>query len=102
MGGKWFQPLGATPTTHILKLPMGVVGNFQRDFSDSIENEWLCGQLLGELGFAVAPREIARVGEHRALVEPRFDRRWTGVTEEQARRRAFKPARGAWIARLPQ
>ena len=102
MAGRWFRPSGATPTTHILKLPLGVVGNFQGDFSDSVENEWLCGQLLRELGLPVAESQIARFGEQRALVVTRFDRRWNGVTSEEARRRSFKPLRGTWIVRLPQ
>jgi serine/threonine-protein kinase HipA len=102
MAGKWFRPTAATPTTHILKLPLGVVGNFQGDFSDSVENEWLCGQLLRELGLAVAESEIARFGEQRVLVVTRFDRRWSGVTAEEVQRRSFKPTRGTWIARLPQ
>jgi serine/threonine-protein kinase HipA len=102
MGGKWFRPTGATPTTHILKLPLGVVGNFQGDFSDSVENEWLCGQLLRELGLPVAESEIARFGEQRALVVTRFDRRWSGVTAQEVQRRSFKPSRRTWIARLPQ
>jgi serine/threonine-protein kinase HipA len=102
MGGKWFQPLDATPTTHILKLPLGTVGNFQGDFSDSVENEWLCGQLLRELGFQTAASEIARFGKQRVLVVTRFDRRWNGVTDEEAQRRSFKPTRSTWIARLPQ
>lgn len=102
MGGKWFQPLDATPTTHILKLPLGTVGNFQGDFSDSVENEWLCGKLLRELGFQTAASEIARFGKQRVLVVTRFDRRWNGVTDEEAQRRSFKPTRSTWIARLPQ
>jgi len=102
MGGKWFQPLDATPTTHILKLPLGTVGNFQGDFSDSVENEWLCGRLLRELGFQTAASEIARFGKQRVLVVTRFDRRWNGVTAEEAQRRSFKPTRSTWIARLPQ
>lgn len=102
MSGRWFQPTGATPTTHILKLPMGMVGNFQGDFSDSVENEWLCGQLLRELGLPVAESEVASFGQQRVLVVRRFDRRWSGVTAEEARRRSFKPTRGTWIARLPQ
>jgi serine/threonine-protein kinase HipA len=37
--GKWFRPRGATPTTHILKLPLGVVGGgLQLDMSESVEN----------------------------------------------------------------
>ena len=102
MSGRWYQPTGATPTTHILKLPLGLVGNFQGDFSDSVENEWLCGQLLRELGLPVAESEVATFGEQRVLVVRRFDRRWSGVTAEQAQRRSFKPTRGTWIARLPQ
>jgi len=102
MGGKWFRPTGATPTTHILKLPLGVVGNFQGDSSDSVENEWLCGQLLRELGLPVAESEIARFGEQRVLVVTRFDRRWSGVTAQEVQRRSFKPTRRTWIARLPQ
>ena len=94
MAGRWFRPSGATPTTHILKLPLGVVGNFQGDFSDSVENEWLCGQLLRELGLPVAESQIARFGEQRALIVTRFDRRWNGVTSEEARRRSFKPTAG--------
>ena len=27
IGRHWYKPLGSTPTTHILKLPLGVVGN---------------------------------------------------------------------------
>lgn len=102
MAGRWHRPTDATPTTHILKLPLGVVGNFQGDFSNSVENEWLCGQLLRELDFPVADSEMARFGEQRALVVTRFDRRWQGVTAEGAQQRSFKPARGMWIARLPQ
>jgi serine/threonine-protein kinase HipA len=102
MAGKWFRPTGATPTTHILKLPLGVVGNFQGDFSDSVENEWLCGQLLRELGLPVAESELARFGEQRVLVVTRFDRRWSGTTAKEVQRRSFKPTPRTWITRLPQ
>ncbi len=50
IGGNWYSPRGATPTTHILKLPLGVVGNLRLDLASSIENEWVCLQLLRELG----------------------------------------------------
>jgi serine/threonine-protein kinase HipA len=102
MGSRWFQPHGATPTTHILKLPLGIVGNFQGDFSDSVENEWLCGQLLRELGLPVADSEIGRFGEERTLIVTRFDRRWQGVTAEEVKKRSFRPTQGVWVARLPQ
>ena len=41
-GGRWMRPRGATPTTHIMKLPLGLVGNSQVNLSTSVENEWLC------------------------------------------------------------
>ena len=36
---QWCLPLGCTPTTHLFKLPMGVIGEGQIDFSSSVENE---------------------------------------------------------------
>lgn len=37
--GQWQRPLGSTPTTHILKLPLGLVGAMQADMRTSVENE---------------------------------------------------------------
>ena len=102
MGAKWYRPMGATPTTHILKLPLGLVGNMRADMTDSVENEWLCGQLMNELGIATAETEICTFGESKALVVTRFDRRWQGVPEGGEQKARFKPPEGAWIARLPQ
>jgi len=31
-----------TPTTHIIKQPIGVIKEYNIDLSDSVENEWLC------------------------------------------------------------
>jgi serine/threonine-protein kinase HipA len=103
MGGRWFRPHHATPTTHILKLPLGVVGGFRGDLSDSVENEWLCSQFLKEVGLPVANTRIARFGEQRTLVVDRFDRRWVGVKDaSEVEKKRFKPKAGVWIARLPQ
>jgi serine/threonine-protein kinase HipA len=102
MGGAWFRPRHATPTTHILKLPLGIIGNFRGDFSDSVENEWLCAQVLRELDLPVADAAIARFGERRALVVTRFDRRWVGTDATAVEKKRFKPEKGTWIARLPQ
>jgi serine/threonine-protein kinase HipA len=89
IGRKWHRPLGATPTTHILKLPLGLVGGSRRiDLSDSVENEWLCAQIVGALGLPVARTTMASFDGQKALVVERFDRAWM---ED-----------GAWIARLPQ
>lgn len=72
--GQWMKPRGATPTTHIFKLPMGLVGGRQADFSTSVDNEWLCLRLLRAFGLPVAQAEIATFGRQRVLVVERFDR----------------------------
>ena len=102
MGGKWYRPHGATPTTHILKLPLGLVGNMRADMTDSVENEWLCAQIMAGLGIGMARTEMATFGATKALVVTRFDRRWQGVAEGADQKSRFKPPEGAWIARLPQ
>jgi serine/threonine-protein kinase HipA len=102
MGGAWFRPHGATPTTHILKLPLGVIGNFRGDFRDPVENEWLCAQLMREFGLAVAETAILKCGAQTVLALKRFDRRWIGADPAVVARHGFKPKKGMWIARLPQ
>ncbi len=72
--GKWMKPRGATPTTHIFKLPIGLVGGRKADFSTSVDNEWLCLRLFKEFGLPTANAEIATFGKQRVLVVERFDR----------------------------
>ena len=86
--GKWHRPSGATPTTHILKLPLGLVGGRRLDLTHSVENEWLCAQMLDGVGLPVAPVEICCFDDEKALAVERFDRRFA--------------ADGRWILRLPQ
>lgn len=103
IGNTWHRPLGATPTTHILKLPLGIVGGgLQLDLSDSVDNEWLCAALLEALGLPVARTEIARFGEQRVLAVERFDRSWQNIGKADTAAARFKPPAKAWIARLPQ
>jgi serine/threonine-protein kinase HipA len=93
--GRWCRPLGATPTTHLFKLPLGLIGGQSRriDFTGSVDNEWLCLRLLGLYGLPVPCAQIATFGKHRPLIVERFDRR-------------LVPAAGdgtpAWWLRLPQ
>ena len=89
--GQWRRPLGATPTTHIFKLPLGLVGNMRADMSDSVENEWLCARLLAALGMPVANCEPAMFGKRKVLVVERFDRALQSPS-----------AGNEWLARLPQ
>ena len=77
MGRRWLRPTGSTPTTHILKLPLGLVGNQQLDLRDSVENEWLCAQILAAFGLPVAHCDIREFSGTKVLVVERFDRRWT-------------------------
>ena len=86
--GRWQLPKGATPTTHIFKLPMGEVGSFKGDLSTSVENEWLCSIIAREFGLEAANCEMARFEDQPVLIVERFDRR-------------ISPD-GKWWLRLPQ
>lgn len=101
-GGQWRRPLGATPTTHILKLPLGLVGNMRADLWDSVENEWLCARILASLSFKVAHTEIASFEDQKTLVVERFDRRWQNIEPNAQNAPGFEPDQDVWIARLPQ
>lgn len=101
-GEQWRQPLGATPTTHILKLPLGIVGNMRADLWDSVENEWLCAKILVSLGFKVANTEMACFEDQKVLVVERFDRRWQNIEANTQNAPGFEPGQDVWIARLPQ
>ena len=85
--GKWCRPLGATPTTHIFKLPLGLVGHLQFDMQNSVENEWLCSRVMNAFGLETAACSIQEFGSRKVLIVERFDRK-------------LEP--GRWIARLPQ
>jgi serine/threonine-protein kinase HipA len=64
---KWMRPKGTTPTTHILKLPIGTGGG-GIDLTTSVENEWLCAQILREYDVPVARCSMDRFGEQQVLV----------------------------------
>jgi serine/threonine-protein kinase HipA len=73
--GQWLLPQGSTPTTHILKLPLGYVGGRKADFTTSVDNEWMCLRLLRAFGLPAAHATIEQFGSKRVLVVERFDRR---------------------------
>ncbi|WP_303907335.1 type II toxin-antitoxin system HipA family toxin [Thiohalomonas denitrificans] len=76
--GQWLLPSGATPTTHIFKLPLGLIGGERKlDMRDSVENEWLCSRILHAYDLPVANCEVASFEGHRALIVERFDRRFS-------------------------
>ena len=75
--------------THIIKLPLGLVGNMQADMRTSVYNEWLCLKFMEALGFDVAKADIVTFADHTpVLVVERFDRKMHSS--------------GTWILRLPQ
>lgn len=86
--GHWKRPHGSTPTSHILKLPIGLVGARKADFGTSVENEWLCMELMREFGLPTARTEIVQFGSQKVLSVERFDRQMHSS--------------GTWLLRLPQ
>lgn len=86
--GAWMRPHGSTPTTHILKLPLGLAGHRKADLTGTVENEWLCMNLLAEFGLPVAQTAILNFGTQKVLGVERFDRKMHSS--------------GEWIMRLPQ
>jgi len=89
--GLWCVPLGSTPTTHIFKLPLGLIGGMKLDMRDSVDNEWLCSLILKEFGLPVAACQPMQFEDVRALVVERFDRAWWTAPNGDAR-----------LIRLPQ
>ncbi|HEV3425869.1 MAG TPA: type II toxin-antitoxin system HipA family toxin [Paraburkholderia sp.] len=85
---QWLLPESSTPTTHIFKLPSGLVGNMRADMRTSVENEWLCSKIVATYGLPIAQCEIAGFEEQKVLIVERFDRRLS--------------SNASWILRLPQ
>jgi serine/threonine-protein kinase HipA len=86
--GKWLLPHGSTPTTHIFKLPLGLVGHMQADMRTSVENEWLCSKIMEAYQIPIARCEIKQFDDQKTLVVERFDRMLSSDR--------------SWIIRLPQ
>lgn len=89
--GQWYLPHGATPTTHILKLPLGLIGGMKLDMRHSVENEWLCARILAAYGLPVAACEPLVFEDMKVLAVERFDRAWWAAPQGDRR-----------LLRLPQ
>lgn len=74
--GQWCLPRGSTPTTHIFKLPLGLIGGMKLDMRHSVENEWLCAKILEAFGLPVAACQPMQFEDIKVLVVERFDREW--------------------------
>lgn len=88
---RWCRPHAGTPTSHIFKLPVGLVGNMRFDLSESVENEWLCSEILAAFGLPVARTEPLQFEGSKVLAVERFDRAWSKNENEPT-----------WLMRLPQ
>lgn len=65
--GRWFQPWGSTPSTHIFK-PAAA------NLDGLVENEHLCLESAAEMELTTTRSEIAHFGEHVVIVVERYDR----------------------------
>lgn len=88
IGQQWAKPIGSTPTSHIMKLPMGELPQVGIDLTDSCENEFICLELARAFGFNVANSEVLYFGDQKVLSVERFDRKYASD--------------GSWLMRLPQ
>jgi len=87
---QWYLPTGSTPTTHILKLPIGTIVTHSHalDMTDSVENELICMRLSQAFGLPTAHCDILKVDDVKVLSVQRFDRKTSSNNQ--------------WIMRLPQ
>lgn len=84
------MPHNNTPTTHIIKLPIGVIEShsYTMDLSNSVENEYLCTLIAKEFDLPVPHCSIIKTKNVKALAVERFDRKYSSDK--------------SWIIRLPQ
>ncbi|MEX1222319.1 MAG: type II toxin-antitoxin system HipA family toxin [Idiomarina sp.] len=88
--GQWCLPKGNTPTSHIIKLPIGKIQSHDHtiDLSDSVENEMLCLKVARAFGFDAPDCEVITTPNIKALAVERFDRKYASDH--------------SWLMRLPQ
>ncbi|MGB5445509.1 MAG: type II toxin-antitoxin system HipA family toxin [Psychromonas sp.] len=87
---QWCLPIKSTPTSHIIKLPIGEINShsYKLDMHDSVENEFLCMLLVKAYGLPVAECEMIILEDIKALSVKRFDRQYSKD--------------GQWLMRRPQ
>ncbi|HVY43695.1 MAG TPA: type II toxin-antitoxin system HipA family toxin [Hyphomicrobiaceae bacterium] len=68
VNGKWYEPRGRTPSTHILKPP--ILG-----FAGQVENEMFCTRLAPRVGLPAPKCWTERFGDIPVVVIERYDRR---------------------------
>ena len=88
--GQWCEPIGTTATSHIFKLPIGVItqARVSINLKESCENEWLCSKITEAFGIPVAETTIREFEGVKVLIVERFDRK---MSKDKS-----------WLMRLPQ
>lgn len=88
IGSGWAKPIGVTPTSHIIKMPIGILKHTGADLSESCENEYICLELAKAFGLKAANTEVKFFRSEKVLVVERFDRKYSSDN--------------SWLMRLPQ
>ena len=70
----WHDEQWQRPISTIFKLPIGKIEHAGIDLSDSVENEWLCIEILRGFGLPVPIVSIETFEDIKVLVVERFDR----------------------------
>jgi serine/threonine-protein kinase HipA len=67
VNGKWYEPRGRTPSTHIIKPPMP-------ELEGQVENEHFCLRLANALDLRTCESSIELIGNKPNIVATRYDR----------------------------
>jgi serine/threonine-protein kinase HipA len=68
VNGKWYEPRGRTPSTHIIKPPIP-------HLAGQVENEHFCLSLARAMKLPVAQSQVINIGGKPNIVVARYDRR---------------------------
>lgn len=83
--GRWGEPSGSIPTTHIIKPGVQAAADGTR-LDDQALNEHLCLSAARIAGLRAAATSIMRFGNQQAIVVERYDRTPAGARPEALRR----------------
>lgn len=91
VNGRWYEPRGRTPSTHIIKPPMP-------DLEGQVENEHFCLRLAQALGLRTCESSVELIGDKPNIVTERYDR--VRMKSGGARLRLTEP--GGRVVRIHQ
>jgi serine/threonine-protein kinase HipA len=68
VNGKWYEPRGRTPSTHIIKPAIP-------EYAGQVENEHFCLSLAGAMDLPTAVSQVVHIGDKPNIIVARYDRR---------------------------